>query len=109
MLRIKPGVKVGSLRPETILGIVICERAYAKHGIDMWLTSAVEGNHCAYSDHYKGIAWDIRNRNIPSAGQRQDILMTMRDSLGEDYLVLDEEDHFHVSYRPVGFNSQKGK
>jgi len=100
MVRFKTGVSLTGVCPQVVLGIMISADVYAKHNIDMWVTSVADGSHGKYSRHYQGMAWDMRVWNIPSDAIRHQIFDELKQALGESFMLLDEKDHFHASFKP---------
>ena len=96
-MKLKAWVRVQGIRPEIMLAIMVADqiwRELGQHGVTV--TSVIEGRHSSHSDHYRGDAIDLRIWDIDAktaAGR-------LEDGLGEDYFVLLENDHIHVSYRP---------
>lgn len=61
---------------------------------EIWLTSALEGNHSAMSSHYEGRAWDIRK------------LSNMESSVQEQ-IAKDLQNHLHIKALEWGFSHWK--
>lgn len=97
-LRFKEGVFLKGLQPEMLIAIDLCLLTFNEMALTMTLTSCRDGKHSDYSHHYKGLGidirvWDIKNR-IDSVCER------LRERLGPEYQVINEEDHIHVEYDP---------
>ena len=92
---IKPGVKVGGLKPEMVLAYgIICSVASSTCVI----TSAMEGQHMSGSLHYTGYALDIR---WPvGLTSKKVFTAAVREALGADFDVVQEETHLHVEFDP---------
>jgi len=91
---IKQGV-LGHLNPQTrrCKGRLIA--LYKNKGLDFYITSLGEGNHCDASCHYEGDAIDFKRQGIPFAN----VIL----SCGSFFDVVeysDERDIFHVEYDP---------
>ena len=99
-MKLKKGVKLLGVKPELIIGLIICNTVYEKHGVEMVITSKTDGKHRDYSDHYKGYGMDLRTRNIPDVQTRSAIEMGIKESITEDYRIIFEKDHFHFAYKP---------
>lgn len=96
---LKPGVRVAGLRPEILLAVVAAERVFEKAGVEIVITSCIDGKHSATGSlHYVGQAVDIRSRDIPAA-EVPKIAARLRECLGEDYDVVIESNHFHVEFQ----------
>ena len=74
-------------------------------GRDGVITSGRDGQHGANSLHYSGEAIDLRSRDLTPA-QVNNVIMALRNILGNDYDVVDEHTdnmespHIHVEYDP---------
>jgi len=88
----KQGV-VGNLQPIARKGLGKVADLYKGIGEDLFVTSLRDGNHSAGSLHYDGLAFDIRkhiNQLLPS----------IKTSLGDNWDVVYESDHIHCEYDP---------
>lgn len=99
MVMLKEGVKIVGLKPEAVLGIMICDGVYSKHGIDCVVTSATDSKHGRGSFHYLGMAFDLRTRDMDS-NLKQEIVIELRIALGSEFDVVLESDHIHVEWNP---------
>lgn len=70
-----------------------------EEGVELVVTSGVEGEHSEGSLHYLGLAWDGRKWTVP-AERRAWMAERFREELGEDYDVVEEATHFHFEYQP---------
>ena len=107
MIQLKEGVKINGLKPEMLLGVMICHEVWRRNcpGIPFVITSVTEGKHGKGSLHYPGLAIDFRIRNIVSGALsidqiKNNLFTDLVDSLGENYDVVLEETHFHIEYQP---------
>ena len=99
---LKHNVKIQGLTPEMLLGIIIINDVYKSYSIDLVITSVTDSKHTAeHSLHYSGNAIDCRTSNIPINIPRKIILDDLKQALGPNFQVLDEQTHFHISYKPV--------
>ena len=104
MLRIKQGVSILGLKPEALLGIVICSQVFKAFELDCILTSVVDSKHGRGSLHYVGFAFDLRSKHVPS-GDLSSITVSLKRALGKEFDVILEGNHFHIEYQPkVGVN-----
>ena len=93
------------LQPEMLVCIDISLRAFHNNGLPMTITSARSGKHSNHSHHFKGLAIDIRTWDLtglagnPSVEQ---MCSQLRNSLGSKYQVIQESDHIHIEFDPVG-------
>lgn len=70
-------------------------------GYELVLTSVRDGVHVEHSKHYTGEAVDIRTWSTPTGHQLEGTrrMVLHRETckiMGNDFLVLDEHDHFHI-------------
>jgi hypothetical protein len=100
MLSLKRGVKVGGLKPETVLAISISHSIYLKHSYELTVTSIMDGKHSKNSLHYNGYAFDLRTNNL-KGNDATLITNELSEALGDDYDVVLEKDHIHVEYDPA--------
>ena len=94
---IKSGVDLRGLSPQMAIAYTIACRCYGQY--DCVITSASDGKHGPNSLHYKGQALDLRTRHINGQGL-QAIYNKLKESLGEQFDVVLEADHFHLEYQP---------
>ncbi len=69
-------------------------------GLELVITSCIDGAHMANSFHYQGKAFDMRTR-IYTKGQVAAIVDELFTLLGEDYDIVDEGDHIHIEFQPA--------
>ena len=100
---IKAGVRIKGISQELLLGLFVANEVYALHGINMVVTSLLDGKHSETSLHYAGEAADLRTRNIPQDVDPQDIRKEIKDRLGEDFDVILESTHLHIEHQPRYF------
>lgn len=104
MLKIKSGpqgCRVAGLRPEALLGIMICHSVCADHGWGMRLTSVTDSEHSPGSLHYPGLAFDFAlGGSLGESDSPSEFAHTFKTALGDDYDVVDEGNHFHVEFQP---------
>lgn len=101
---LKHNARIDGIRPETLFGIFIAERVFAKLGHEFTVTSVTDSRHGRASLHFVGFAFDIRSRDIPSA-ERESVRLALQKALGPTFDVVLESDHFHVEFQPkTGLN-----
>lgn len=98
-LRLKSGVNPVGIRPEILLVMFIADGIYRGHGHECVVTSLNDSVHSDTSRHYQGMAVDFRTRDF-SGDVAREITEELRVALGRNYLVLNEGNHIHVSYKP---------
>ena len=96
----KEGVHLAGLQPEMLVCIDKCAGVFAGMNITMTITSARGGRHSNYSHHYKGMALDLRVWEIIDI--IDEVCVSLRNELGSDYQVFNEENHIHIEYDPKG-------
>lgn len=105
MIKIKPGVRVAGLGAEILLAIDVANGVFAGLGLELVITSAVEGSHSRASLHYAGNAVDLRSRHIPTL-KRKRLERELRAALGKDrkhegdYDLVIESNHWHLEFQP---------
>lgn len=98
MLYTKQGVKLKGMSIEIMEAIPKIMHAYNYLGfVDVTITSANDSKHMDESLHYYGKAIDLRVWGMDSVKRREAVLL-IRYTLGEEYDVIDEEDHIHVEF-----------
>ena len=96
---IKKDVQLAGMQPQTVLAIVYAMHVCQRHSVDFTLTSVCDGAHSRGSLHYKGLAFDMRTRNMTPAEKRA-VHVELRNALGDEYDVVLESDHIHVEWDP---------
>jgi hypothetical protein len=104
VISLKPGVKVGGIRPEMVVALAIVASVFERHGLDVVVTSALDGEHMVGSLHGKGLALDLRLPSKMGARTASDTVMAaaLRAALGEEFDVVLEATpgHLHVEFQP---------
>ena len=98
-MKIKSGVRLTGLQPQMVLAAIIAEGVYRKYNVEFVITSGVEGNHSGTSRHYLGYAIDTRTRDFRHAHIPK-VLRDLKEALGDDFFVIFEKNHFHISFKP---------
>ena len=98
-LALKAGVRILGMKPETVLGLLIAASVYWSHGKTVTVTSGIEGSHSRGSKHYAGMAFDLRTSHLLTS-EREAIEKDLKASLGADFDVVFEGNHFHIEYDP---------
>lgn len=93
-------VRTHGIKPEMVLACVILNEHYAYYDLKFVITSGTEGYdgdgvHMKGSLHYKGLAIDVRKRDVPIA-YREIFLEGMADKLGPESQVIDHKTHYHI-------------
>ncbi len=96
---IKRGVKARGLQPEIALAVAEAREIYRGMGVEIVITSLLDGKHSKKSLHYKGLAVDLRTRHL-SPSDRALVMARLREALGDEYDVVLESDHLHVEFDP---------
>lgn len=99
ILAFKKGVSLVGMQPEALRGIDGCLDCFHDAQLPMTLTSCRDGSHSTHSHHYKGLAWDMRVWDI--VGRIEWMCRKMRERIGPDYQVINEESHIHCEYDPA--------
>lgn len=93
---IKLGVSIHRLRRPCRRSLAKVDRVFRRQGFEAVITSTFEGNHGPSSLHYSDEAYDLRKPAAPPTF----VLAKLKESLGPDFDVVDERDHFHIEYDP---------
>ena len=100
-MRIKNGVSLRGIRPETVAGMVIADGVWARHGSELVITSVTDSSHSRNSLHYAGLAFDCRIWDFQDTpGEVRSVADDLRDALQDEYDVVIETSHIHVEYQP---------
>lgn len=96
---IKPGVRINGIKPEMLLGVIVANSIFEKHGKEFTLTSVVDSKHSRGSKHYSGNAIDARTRHL-STVEADRLTIAINTALGADFDVVLESTHLHLEYHP---------
>jgi hypothetical protein len=89
-----------------VLAYTIICAAYMRHGTQPCvITSACDGTHSINSLHYTGYALDLRTKSVIPA-MLSLIVRDIKRDLGEQFDVVEEEDHLHVEFDPKEHNKE---
>jgi len=113
VIYLKPGVLLGELKPQTLLGAIIVSGVFERHGYDVTITSGNDGEHTGHpvagesaDPHYTGRALDVRFNSLSliPAVERPKLYDDVKRALGENYYTEheaagSEEEHIHVQYQ----------
>ena len=92
-------IKLASLRPQTVVGMIVCDGVYADEGVECVCTSVNDGRHSYGSLHKSGQAFDLRSRTLadPYATVEE-----IKRRMPGDFDVIYELDppHIHVEWQP---------
>lgn len=103
---LKAGVKAAGVKPELLLGLSVADTLHRRlTGEELVVTSLTDGKHKATSLHYKGLAADLRTKDLNTA-QKQIFYLQLRDALGPDFDVIFEDEgkpneHIHLEFDPA--------
>lgn len=98
-MRFKHDVKIFGARAEIAMAAVVCDSVFREFGLDMIITSVVDGAHSRTSLHYSGAAFDIRRRNIEDDVLER-LVPSLRYALTKDFDVVLEDTHIHIEFQP---------
>lgn len=96
----KKGVKINGVKPEIVLGSMVVDAVLQKYGlsgIEVVITSVVDGKHKKHSKHKIGHAIDVR---IWAKVMWKDICDDLVKSLTDEFDVILESDHIHIEFDP---------
>jgi hypothetical protein len=98
-MNLKPGVRLTGADGALAIALQVADSVYRSFNLDMTVTSVTDGRHKTGSFHYRGLAADVRTRNIAEK-DRPALLTALRAALA-DWDVVDEGDHFHIEPSPA--------
>ena len=107
MLVLLPEASPRGIRPELVLGLVIANQVFSIHGgVDCVVTHLTDGAHMVGSQHYVGMAADLRSHHVPEL-KLGVLFAELQKALPPHYTVLWEDRdspnaHFHLHYRYPG-------
>jgi hypothetical protein len=96
----KTGVDLSGIDLKMFLIIAKIAAIFESYSEKLTITSALDGTHLSNSLHYKGLAIDIRTRDL-SKSFRSRIVQVLTANLGETLDIIDEIDHIHIEYDPL--------
>lgn len=99
-MKIKPAVwsPLAGIRLELRPALIVCERVMKAHGVDLVITSGLDGEHSAGSYHYYGLAFDVRTKHLSSQAEIDQVAAEIRAALDPPFELRVEPDHIHVEY-----------
>ena len=100
-MEFKPGVRVRGSSADLVLGLMVLNSIFEAEGQRMVVTSVSEGQHSPKSLHYKGMAADVRTRDIPDRALSR-IIAHARSALTADYDLVRERSHLHLEHDSKG-------
>lgn len=98
-MHIKPGASIRGIQSEIIIGLMAIEPIFLSYGSELTITAGTDGKHKEGSLHYKGLAVDIRSRDLQE-GDRIRVLEEGKSALGDEFDFISEADHFHLEFDP---------
>lgn len=109
-MRLKFGVRLEGLQPQTVVGMMVASVVCQRWGVECVITSCNDGKHSERSWHYKGFAFDLRTRFPELDGREAEFASDIRGALGPDFDVVLEavgtpNEHLHIEYDPKPINS----
>jgi len=99
-MRFKEGIKLAGLRAETVIALTIAADVFRDvANANLVVTEVTGGKHGRGSLHYVGQAADLRSRDL-TREQQNNVVLELRERLGENYDVILEPTHIHVEFQP---------
>lgn len=103
---IKKGVRLHGVCPQMFWAAHVVEQLWKEHNLPFCITSGIEGKHSERSDHWRGDALDFRTWADLTGKQldsdtKKSLLTELQRLLGEEYFILMEHNHLHISYRSL--------
>jgi hypothetical protein len=97
-LYLKAGVSIERLERHTRRGLDTVYFIFIRHKLPLVITSTFEGTHRGGSLHYADQAFDTAT---PEA-DHDSIFRECKQTLGKDFDIVIEKDHWHFEYDPKG-------
>jgi hypothetical protein len=103
-MRLKKGVRIGTLAPQMVLGCMIVDSVYKRllPGYDTTITAIADGRHGPRTLHGKAaVDWRTKDFN----GDKYKLRNEIKAALGADFDVVLEDlygpnEHIHTEYDP---------
>ena len=97
-MEIKAGVEILGIKPELLFGMMAAESVFKRYNSELIITEVTGGKHSPTSRHYIGHSFDCRRWHIDDKIDL--VVKALKSALGENFFVLLEKTHIHVSYKP---------
>lgn len=98
-MRIKPGVKIKGIKPETTVGMMIVDSVYKSFNAELIVTAVTDGEHMKGSLHYEGLAFDCRTHMF-SKKMQDKVYLAIKGALGSEWDVVMHKTHIHIEFDP---------
>ena len=98
-MKIKDGVIMAGLKMEMRMALGAADEIWRKHGQELVVTSALDGEHVATSLHYYGYALDFRTRYFDEETKFKVYYELMNAVSSAHYRVLFYKTHIHIEWR----------
>lgn len=96
-MKLKAGAALDNVSWRMFLFAIIVEPIFALYGVEMVITSGTDSSHSLNSEHYKGLALDLRSHDLNGReGEVLNRIKQVTEPLG--YATILESDHFHAQY-----------
>ena len=99
-MKIKKGVIMAGIQLPMRKVLIVAEKVFSEYGVELVITSCLDGVHSAGSFHPFGLAVDLRTRTFDSTAAIKLAMERIRRELGKDYDIVFEGDHMHIEYDP---------
>lgn len=94
----KDGVDISNIKGRMYLPLLLAKGWREKNGFtEVVIVSGNDGKHKAGSLHYKGLAVDIRTRDL-TYKQKKDYFNYIKGYLPKHYEIYNEKNHIHIEY-----------
>ena len=97
-MKLKPGVKIGGIRPEIIAALLVIEPILKGYDQELVITSCRDGRHSKNSKHYLGCAVDIRTWQLENDDTTDAVVVLIKSALTSEYYVVNEQTHIHLQF-----------
>jgi len=100
---LKLGVDIARLKRPIRRKLDLIDNIFERNGYgEAVISSTYEGDHGANSLHYADLAIDLRRPKKRITITLKDLEKDLKESLGKDFDVILEGNHFHIEYDPKG-------
>jgi hypothetical protein len=106
---LKPGVSLKNLQPQMLVAMMVVKDIWAAKGINnLTITSCNDSKHMDGSLHYKGLAFDVRTKDVNLINRNEwlnSVRLALQGALTDEFDVVLEyvggdNEHIHIEYQP---------
>lgn len=99
-MTLKNNVRLGDLKPQLLIAIMIANDVYKAHSQELVITSVDDSTHGKNSLHPSGNAFDLRTSYFTKQECLQ-VTQELKEKMPTgDFDIVFENDHIHIEYDP---------